>query len=272
MNNDLTPPTFGLTADHGEALRRIALRSFVVLIGVNALIAIGAILGVGDGDDFEQWQVLTTSSLITAASLIVAANAAAIQRGRLGAAPLITIAAAIVGAAGLIWAVWDHNDVGDTFWKTVGISSTIGVAGTYLSLISLPRLRSPWSAAQIVGGVTATLMGTGVVLAILFEDGGSVEPYAVGSVILAAATLLTTVGARLAPASPANGNSTIPAEAPPPLPAGTGTTVVRHCPICGADVAPQPTSNEHACTSCGTHFQVVVGPSHAFEERPLPLV
>ena len=42
-----------------------ARQVFLVLIAVNALIAIGAILGVGSDSD-ARWQVLGTSSVISA--------------------------------------------------------------------------------------------------------------------------------------------------------------------------------------------------------------
>ena len=56
-----------------------ARQLFLALIALNAAIAIGAILGVGSDSD-ARWQVLSTSSVISAASLVLAANAATLDR------------------------------------------------------------------------------------------------------------------------------------------------------------------------------------------------
>jgi len=263
MDNDPTLTALGLTPGQGEVIRRFALRTFVALIGLNALVAIGAIVGVGDGGgDDERWQVLGTSSIITLASLIVAANAGAIQRGRLGPAPLISTAAAVVGCAGTIWGIWDH-DVSDTAWRTIGVFSTVGVAGTYMSLVSLPRLRQPWVVAQIVGGASAGLMGLLVVIAIVGDNGGSIEPYAVLSVILAAATLLVTVGARVAPAEPSNATPGNVTGQPTSRLADSASSMVTHCPLCGVHVPPHAAGEEHTCRNCMAQFRVTVGPNRS---------
>ena len=130
--------TLGLAPGRADSIRRLALRAFLTLLVINAAIAIAAIIGVSDGDD-TQWR-----AVVTAASLVVAANAGAIERRRLGSTPLLSAIVACVGFAGVIWGIWDSNLESEWFWKTIGVFVTIGVTGTYVSMISLPRLRQPW--------------------------------------------------------------------------------------------------------------------------------
>lgn len=81
----------------------MAMRAFLGLLIVNALVAIAAILGATGNSD---WQVVGTTLLLTAGCLTIAANAAALERDRLMQLPY-------VGASERFWGLghW-HNCFG----------------------------------------------------------------------------------------------------------------------------------------------------------------
>ena len=212
-----------------DRFRRGALRLFLTLIGVNAAIAIAAILGVGEGSS-ARWQVLATSSVISAASLIVAADAAAVARRVLGWLPIAAAAVSLIAAGLTVIGIWTEAE-SESLWKTVGVLSTVGVTGTACALLALPDLRPPWPRAQWTAQAAAVAIGAQVVVSILREDEGSIQAYGIAAVVFAAATIVTLVGARVASVPPA-----------PP----DDTHLVR-CPHCGATF--DPTMAEPASAS-----------------------
>ncbi len=177
-------------------LRRAALRLFLTLIGLNAVIAIAAILGVGDGSD-ARWQVLATSSVISGASLIVAADAAAVARQVLGRIPIAAAILAVTAAALTVAGIWTESE-SEGLWETVGVLGTVGVTGTACALLGLPDLRPPWPRAQWTAQAAAVAIGAQVVVSILWEDEGSIRAYGIAAVVFAAATIVVLVGARVA--------------------------------------------------------------------------
>lgn len=222
-------------------VRAWALRLFLVLIALNAVIAIAAIAGVGSGED-EQWQVLATSSVISAASLVVASNAAAVARHRLGPVPWVAATAAVLGAAMIVTGIWviDLHDA-ERYWRTVGVICTVAVTGTAMSLVAMPALRTPWDRVQWVAHVAALAIGGQIVTSIIRDDAGSVRAYGISTVIFAAATIVVLVGARVANAE----------DEPGPI-AGVAAS---HCPVCGATVDAGPVTR---CDRCGAHCHVDV--------------
>jgi hypothetical protein len=238
--------TLGLAPERADSIRRLALRAFLTLLVINAAIAIAAIIGVSDGDD-TQWRVLGTSAVVTAASLVVAANAGAIERRRLGSTPLLSAIVACVGFAGVIWGIWDSNLESEWFWKTIGVFVTIGVTGTYVSMISLPRLRQPWPLAQILAAASAAAIAVMVVVSIITEtDAGGLEAYAVLAVLLATSSIVVAVGARVASVEIASA-----VDSP-------SAATIRNCPICGSAVEAGSSGVEHTCAACGTSYKVLI--------------
>ncbi|MEM7286601.1 MAG: hypothetical protein AAF480_09645 [Actinomycetota bacterium] len=196
-----------------------ARQVFLVLIAANAAIAIGAILGVGSGD--ARWQVLGTSSVISAGSLVVAANAATIERARPGWLPWAAAVPALGAAAMTVTGIWAEpvQEV-EPYWKLVGVLATLGLAATAIGLLALPRLIDAWRTAQWTAQIAAAVIGGMIVTSIVREDEGSVRAYGVSAVIFAAATIVVLVGARVA----ARGT---------PADEGVAPASLTHCPHCG---------------------------------------
>ncbi len=245
-----SPPTSPTRSSHAARLRSGALRVFLALIVLNAAIAIGAIFGLGS-DDGTQWDILATSSTLTAVSLTFAANTAAVARGRLGLVPFVAAGLCCIAAGLTITGIWaDSLHDAENFWKFVGVAATSGIGGTLMSMLAMPRLRPPWQLAQLIGHAsTLTLIGL-ITTAILREDGGPIEPYGVASVICAAATLLVLVGARVAGVD----GTTRPLSEP------------GYCPLCGAELDEMAGSGPTSCGACGSVFEVRLleaGPPHA---------
>ena len=81
---------------------KIAVRAFLGLLVVNALVAIAAILGAS-GD--AEWEILGTTLLLTAGCLTIAANAGAVERNRLSKLPHIGAALSCFAFAVLIFLI-----------------------------------------------------------------------------------------------------------------------------------------------------------------------
>lgn len=229
------------TAVHATTIRSLALRMFVGLIALNAAIAIGAILGIGSGDDV-QWRVLGTTSVVTLASLVVAANAAAIARRQLGPLPLGATVLSALAAGFTIYAIWADIDGDNGYAELTAVLATLGVAGTLMSLISLPALAHPWDRAQWLGHASTFGLGTMTVVAIIDDASMSAEAFGIVSVLLAAAMLLILIGTRL-------GLN---------VPAPTTGASVRFCPMCGEPDASADGDGACSCSMCGARFRVAL--------------
>ena len=221
-----------------------ARQAFLVLIAINAVIAIGAILGVGSDSD-ARWQVLATSSVISAASLVVAANAATLDRALAWWLPLVSTTAAILAAGLTVLGIWfDGPQESEAYWKSVGVLATTGLTGTAVGLLGLPRLRDSWRLAQVGAQASATWIGAMIVVSILREDEGSIQAYGVAAVLFAATTIAVLVGARVAAREHE-------AEAD-----ALAALAVGFCPRCGTGLdAPTAATS---CAACGLTFRVEV--------------
>jgi ribosomal protein S27AE len=221
-----------------------ARQVFLILIAVNAIIAIGAILGVGSESD-TRWQVLGTSSVISAASLLVAANAATLDRAIAWWLPAASTAAAI-GAGGLtVIGIWfEGPQDSEAYWKTVGVLATVALAGAAVGLLGLPRLRDSWRMAQVGAQGSALWIAAMIVVSILREDEGSIQAYGVAAVLFAATTIVVLVGARTVARERTKEEASLAALA------------VAFCPRCGTRLdAPTAATS---CGGCGLTFRVEV--------------
>ena len=221
-----------------------ARQLFLALIALNAAIAIGAILGVGSDSD-ARWQVLSTSSVISAASLVLAANAATLDRSNTWWLPAGRGIASLDAAALTVIGIWFEatHDV-EAFWKLVGTLATVGLAGTAVGLLGLPRLRDGWRLAQLGAQASAVWIGGMIVLSIVREDEGSIRAYGVAAVLFAATTIAVLVGARAAAREERAESATLQAIA------------VVFCPRCGLRLdAPTAATS---CDACGLTFRVEV--------------
>ena len=221
-----------------------ARQLFLALIAVNALIAIAAILGVGSDSD-ARWQVLSTSSVISAASLVLAANAATLDRSTTWWLPAGAGVTSLLAAVLTVIGIWfeSTHDV-EAFWKLIGILATVGLAGTAVGLLGLPRLRDGWRMAQLGAQASAVWIGGMIVLSIVREDEGSIRAYGVAAVIFAATTIAVLVGARVAAREQQAESAALEAIA------------VVFCPRCGLRLdAPTAATS---CDACGLTFRVEV--------------
>lgn len=221
-----------------------ARQLFLALIALNAAIAIGAILGIGSDSD-ARWQVLSTSSVISAASLVLAANAATLDRSNTWWLPAGSGIASLAAAALTVIGIWFEatHDV-EAFWKLVGTLATVGLAGTAVGLLGLPRLRDGWRLAQLGAQASAVWIGGMIVLSIVREDEGSIRAYGVAAVLFAATTIAVLVGARAAAREERAESAALQAIA------------VVFCPRCGLRLdAPTAATS---CDACGLTFRVEV--------------
>lgn len=175
-------------------VRRIWLPAFLVSVGINTLLGIGAILSTDFGE--TQAKVLGSSLCITGAVLLGLACEPARVRRRISPVPLIGMISAGVGFALLLVGIWAEPG-SESFWKFMGTVFAAAVVASYMSLMSLIRLPSTHPLFLVT-------MGLAVVLALLTVAAIWVEPeddfwrlYGVVAVLVGAATIVTPVVSRV---------------------------------------------------------------------------
>lgn len=218
-------------------MRRSLVRVAIILIAINAALAIVILLGGEMGD--SGGRILGTSLLATASALVVMVQLPALSDRRIGLIPLIAIAAAVVGFVVVTTAIW--TDIGDDEgWRIAASAYTVAVAGAIAAILSgLPiEGRSSW-----VGTATLVAVGVGaaMILAALWFDvdsGGYWRAFSVVAVLVAAGGLIVPILHR-------SSQSDRPQMA------------VTHCPFCGSDVGSQMASDA-SCASCGNRFGVTL--------------
>lgn len=214
-------------------------RVFLGGVAANALIAIVVILGAGGETD---WRILGTSLLLTAASIVVIANAAIFERHRLGPVPLVAGVAAMAAAAMGIWAIW--SDAGGDAWLRSQITIVVvSASGTYGGLISLPTLARPQRWVQWSAVALGALLGTLMIVGVWSDDTISAELWGVLAVLLASATIVVPVLSR------STGTDGTPVA---PTPAR-----VSFCPVCGGAVE-SVSGKEIECGACSTTFVITI--------------
>ena len=244
---DVAEPTV-----NADRIGKIALRAFLALLIVNALVAIAAILGAS-GD--AEWEILGTTLLLTAGCLTVAANARAIERDRLAKLPHIGAGLSCFAFAVLIFLIWNEpSSDADLIWKPTLIALTLGLAATYASLLSIPPLTGAFSSAQLAGYCAVGLLAAITCGVILAEEGVAVEIFAVLSVVLATASIIVLVGAVVH----RRASAPAPAVDSSPAFAASATAQGLRCPRCTTPLSPHLTSGSYTCHSCGLGFGLQV--------------
>lgn len=220
-------------------MRRVALTTALVAVGVSSTLGVYALVGGAFGD--TEGKVLGTSLLVTAAAVVALASAVALESGRLGLLPYVGVGAAISGFGMLVVGVWAELDV-DPYLRLAITFVVASLACGYMGLIGLARLpgRQQWTvaAAYTLAGLSA-----GMIIAALWIEPPSGVYWRVGGVVfilLAAATVTVPILHRMAD---------IPA--PSSGPAGA----VTHCPFCGAAVSGPPGANLY-CPECRRTWRV----------------
>lgn len=222
-------------------MRRSLVRIAMVLIGINAALAIIILLGGEMGD--TGGRILATSLLATATALVVMVQLPALADRRLGLVPLVAMVAAAAGFVVMTTGIWADFD-SEVGWKTAGTAYTLAVAGAMGAILAgLPiGGRSRW-----VGSTTIGMIATGaawLIAGMWFEidSDGYWRLFAVIAVLVAAGGLAVPILSR----------SSTPERS---------EMAVTHCPFCGNDVGSQRASDA-TCQACGNRFGVTL---HAVE-------
>ena len=228
-------------------LYKMALR---VLIGA---VAISAVLGVYAlwRQDLFDWsgKALGTTLFVSAAALLIMANAAGLDRRSVGYL-LISgtgLLAALVALPVFLYALWlDVDDEG--LWYFGASLEIIAVFAGHSSLLSLRRLSAQYwwlkPIATVLGGALAAL----VIWMIWSGDFGSGKWRAAGvlSILLLSLTIVIPILSRLAALDdPERAGDSAGRQR---------SDRVRHCPNCGR--AMRTSGGKRRCGECGARFAV----------------
>ena len=214
-------------------MRRAALTTALVAVGVSAALGVYALVGGAFGT--TEGKVLGTSLLVTAAAVVALAAAVALESGRLGRLPPVGVAAAISGFGMLVVGVWAELDV-DPYLRLAITFVVVSLACGYMGLIGLARLpgRQQWT---VTAAYTLAGLAAGMIIVALWIEPPSEAYWRGGGVVfilLAAATVTVPILHRMA-------------DIPPPS-TGPATAVTR-CPFCGEAVSGSPGADVH-CPKC----------------------
>ena len=236
-----------LTPGSSSGVRKMGLRIFLTLLGINALMGIAVVLGGDMGE--AGGRVLGTSLLLTGGVVLGLACATGQRSRALGPVWPIGVVAAALGTTLWIVGIWS-TDQGDALWQSAGTLLVVAAAIACASLLSLATLPAGsrwmmWTAYGVLALLalfaTIGIWGGG-------SDGGLWQITGVLSIALAALAIALPVlhhaGAR--------GTRTHGADLSP----------VAFCPHCGTPV----TANVDQATRCGrcaTVFRVHVETSSA---------
>jgi hypothetical protein len=214
-------------------MRRVALTTALVAVGVSALLGVYALVGGAFGD--TEGKVLGTALLVTAAAVVALAAAVALESGRLGRLPYLGVASAISGFGMLVVGVWAELDA-DQYLRPAVTLVVVSLACGYMGLIGLARLpgRQQWTvaAAYVLAGLAAAM-----IIAALWIEPPSEAYWRGGGVVfilLAAATVTVPILHRMADI---------------PVPGAGPASAVAHCPFCGAAVSGPP-GTDLSCSEC----------------------
>ncbi len=228
------------------SMRRTALRLFFLSVGLNAALAIYALLAGSFGD--TEGKILTTSLCVTAAAMLTIACEAARERNRLGVLPRVGQAAAIAGFAVVVISIWIEPEQ-DWAGQIAGTLLAPACATALLSVLSLatlaPRFRWTFTATAALAGVLTAL----VVASIWgqWEGGWFWRWLGVVAVALAAFTVVVPVLHRVS-------RKELSAQ---PGPEAAGEPI-SFCPSCGGSVSAR-SGVETSCPHCGAVFTVQLG-------------
>jgi hypothetical protein len=217
-------------------MRRSLVRLVMVLIAVNAAIAVFVLLSGDIGD--TEGKILITSLLATGTAVVGMVLAPALTARRLGPVPAIGLAAAVIGFGLVTVGLWAEIDLVG-FGRTMGSVYLIAVAAALACLLSGWPITGRGAWVGIAAYTLVALVAGSLLAAIWFEidSSGFWRGFAVLAVLLAAASLATPILHRAA--RPA------------------GREPYSHCPFCGSGVAGS-SGAEITCSSCGRRYRVTL--------------
>ena len=144
----------------GGRLNKIALRILIGAVVVSAILGIYALLR----RDLDEWSARTLGStlFVSAASLLIMANAAGFARRSVGYLLIsgVGLLTALVALPAFLYALWlDVDD--DALWRSAASLEVISIFAGHSSLLSLRRLsvRYRWimPVATLLAGALAAL-------------------------------------------------------------------------------------------------------------------
>ncbi len=232
---------------NGRDLYKMALRVLIGAVGLSAILGIFALLQRDlDGWSFE---TLLTALFVSAASLLIMANAASLEKRSVGYLLIsgMGLLTALVALPVFLFALWLDVD-GDWLWRFGASLETISVLAGHTSLLSLPHLsaRYRWlkPTATVLGGAMAAL-----VISMWWADDlgeGQLRAAGVLSILLLSVTIAIPVLSRLVTL---NDPERTEGEA-----GRKGSDGVRYCPNCGRPVT--ASGGDASCEECGARFAV----------------
>ena len=232
---------------NGRDLYRMALRVLIGAVGISAVLGILALVQ----RDLDGWsgKTLGTTIFVSAAALLIMANAAGLERRSVGYLLIsgMGLLAALAALPVFLAALW--LDVDDDDWYRYAASlEVISVFAGHSSLLSLRQLSAQYRWLKPI----ATLLGVALVPLIIGiiwdQDLGSGKLRAAGvlSILLLSVTILIPILSRLV------------ALDDPERPEGEAgrqrSDGVRYCPNCGRAVRASDEMGQ--CGECGARFAV----------------
>ena len=232
---------------NGRDLYKMALRVLIGAVGLSAVFGIFALLQ----RDLDEWSAKTlgTTLFISAASLLIMANAAGLEKRSVGYLLIsgMGLLAALVALPVFLFALWLDVD-GDGLWRFGASLETISVFAGHSSLLSLRQLSAQYRWLQpiptVLGGALAAL----VISMVWADDLGSGQLRVAGvlSILLLSVTIVIPILSRLVTLDdPEKAGGEVGCQR---------SDGVRYCPNCGRAVR---ASGENAsCGECGARFAV----------------
>ena len=215
-------------------VRRLGFYVFCAFVTVNAVIAIGALLG----DYGREWEIVSSSGVLSLGLLGLLANAPTLERGRGWPLAIVGIASIGLWSGMLVYAIWDDFRTGESFEDVMWGALFIGLGATYVSMLSTVRLTTGQQWIRIVADLVATLAVLLSISALADRSADLATPIGICVVVAVALAVVLPVMGRLNRAE------------------HTTVLVAVDCPMCGVALHDEQPALHQRCTSCGTAFTV----------------
>lgn len=223
-------------------LKRALLWTFVGLILASAGLGVAAISLPDLFSNNITWRLMGTSCTLALSSLTSAACAAAYEKRKWRPVMAVGLGLSALSALLLLGAIWFDLDL-----EEPGLLPPLwAIVIAHIGLVSLPRLRTPWSAAMVGAAGAAAALGLLLSAAIfetdLFNEDAFNRLTAILSILGSAATVLVFVGARWGRGL----------ERRPPAVAYAEVRLT--CPRCAREATIRPSGDR--CAGCGLGMRV----------------
>ena len=232
---------------NGRRLYRVALLVLIGAVGVSAVLGIYALLR----QDLDEWsgRTLGTTLFVSAAALLIMANAASLERRSVGYFLVsgVGLLAALVALPVSLYALWVEVD-DDGLWKSVASLDIISIFAGHSSLLSLSQISDRYRWLKPIATVLGSALAALVIWMVWAEQFESAQWRAAGvlSILLLSVTIVIPILSRLTAL-----------DATERLRGGPGRQRpdgVRYCPNCGHGM--RASGGKRHCRECGASFAV----------------